>query len=103
MMRNVSIRVQGKLLKQVEALARLQAVDRSAVMREALERGLAAVRLKVALELFSTGKASTSEAAEIAGLAVGEMMDELARRGLRPEITPEDLRGDVERALKLVE
>ncbi len=59
-------------------------------------------KLKTAVELFSEGKASTSEAAEVAGLSVGEMMDELVRRGVRPSITKEDLAGSLGRALKAV-
>lgn len=66
------------------------------------EKGFSKVKLKTAVELFGEGKASTSEAAEVAGLSVGELMDELARRGIRPSITKEDLAGSLERALKVV-
>ena len=71
-------------------------------IREALEKGFAEVKLKAAVELFSEGKVSTSEAAEVAGLSVGELMDELVRRGVKPSISREDLVGSLERALKAV-
>ena len=71
-------------------------------IREALEKGFAEVKLKAAVELFSEGKVSTSEAAEVAGLSVGELMDELVRRGVKPSIAREDLVGSLERGLKAV-
>ena len=60
------------------------------------------MKLKVAIEMFSKGKASTSEAAQIAGLSIGEMMDVLVKRGIRPDITQEDFKGSLEKALKIV-
>jgi len=54
------------------------------------------------LKEFSESKVSTSEAAEIADLSVGEMMDELVKRGLKSEIKLEDLEGSLERAFKVV-
>jgi len=89
-------------MKEAERLAKLELVDRSVIIREALEKGFAEVKLGIAVEMFNRGKASTSEAAEIAGLSIGEMMDELAKRGLRPAITKEDIKGSLERALKAV-
>ena len=102
MMKNVSIRLQKEFMEEAEKLAKLEMVDKSAIIREALEKGFAEIKLKTALKLFSEGKASTSEAAKVSGLSVGELMDELVKRGIRPSITKEDLAGSLERALKLV-
>lgn len=101
-MKAVSIRLKEDFMKEAEKLAKLEMVDKSIIIREALEKGFAEVKLKIALEMFSEGKASTSEAAEIADLSIGEMMDELVKRGLRPNITKEDIKGSLERALKVV-
>ena len=92
-MENVSIRLQKNFMREAEKLAKLAMVDKSAIIREALDKGFADVKLKIALELFTSSKASTSEAAEISGLSVGELMDELVRRGIKPAITKEDLAG----------
>ena len=102
MMKNVSVRLENEFMKDADKLAKLEAVDKSAIIREALEKGLLEVKLKIALDRFSKGKASTSEAAKIADLSIGEMMDELVKRGLRLKITKEDLEGSLERALKVV-
>ena len=102
MMENVSIRLQKNFMREAEKLAKLTMVDKSAIIREALDKGFADVKLKIAVELFTSSKASTSEAAEISGLSVGELMDELVKRGIKPAITKEDLAGSLERALKIV-
>lgn len=52
-------------------------VERSIIVRKALERGFAEVRLEIAAGMFSKGKLSTSEAAEIAGLSRGETYSDL--------------------------
>ncbi len=101
-MKNISIRLKEDFMKEAEKLAKLEMVDKSAIIREALEKGFAEVKLEIALEMFSKGKASTSEAAKIADLSVGEMMDDLVKRGISPEITKEDLKGSLERTLRFV-
>lgn len=102
MMKNVSVRLREDLMKEAEKLAKIENVDKSMIIREALEKGFAGVKLKIAIEMFSKGAASTTEAAGIAGLSVGEMMDELTERGIRPEISKEDIKGGLEKALKIV-
>lgn len=101
-MKNISIRLKEDLIKEAERLAKLKMVDKSAIIREALENGLADIRIEIAIEMFSKGKISTGEAAEIADLSVGEMMDMLAERGIKPGISKEDLKGSLERAMKIV-
>lgn len=102
MMKNISIRLKENLMKEAQKLADLEMVDKSVIIREALEKGLAEVKLETALELFSKGKVSTSEAAKIADLSVGEIMDEIVRRGLKPNITKDDIKGSLETALKII-
>jgi len=102
MMKSISIRLTEDFMKDAQKLAHLEMVDNSTIIRSALKKGFANVKLEIALENFSKGKVSTSEAAEIADLSVGEMMDEIVKRGLKPNITKEDLKGSLERALKAV-
>ncbi len=102
MMKSVSVRLKEDLMKEAQKLAQLEMVDKSIIIREALERGFAEVKLEIALENFSKGKVSTSEAAEIADLSVGEMMDEIVKRGLKQQITKDDIKGNLERSLKVI-
>ena len=102
MMKIISVRLTEEFVKEAQKLAELEMVDKSIIIREALEKGFGEIRLEAALNLFRKGKASTSEAAEIADLSIGEMMDEIVKRGLKPNITKEDLKGSLEKALKAV-
>lgn len=56
---------------------------------------------KRATAAFGDG-ASTSEAAEIAGISVGEIMDLLIKRGLQHSIMAGAIKGSLDRALKAV-
>ena len=60
------------------------------------------IRLRIALEIYGKGKISTSESAGIAGISVGEMMDELVRAGLKSDISLDDIKGSLERATKVI-
>jgi predicted HTH domain antitoxin len=84
-----------------EQLAKIEQVDKSVILREALEKGLEDIKLDTAVEHYAKGKVSTSEAAEIAGISVGEMMDELVTRGIKSRITLEDVKQSLENAGKL--
>jgi len=102
MMKNISIRLEQEYMEDAQKIAKLEKVDKSAVIREAIERGMAEVKLEAALDLFSKEKISTSEASEIAGISVGEMMDEIVKRGLRPNITKDDVKDSLKNALKSI-
>ena len=102
MMKNVSIRMDGAFIKEAERISRLGNTDKSLVMRKAFEKGMAGIKLETALELFATEKASTSEAASIAGLGVGEFMEEAARRGVRQALNAADLSESLKTALESV-
>ena len=101
MMQNISVRLESQFIKEVDKLATLERVDKSILLREALEKGLTEIKLETALTLFSKGKISTSEAADIATISVGEFMDETSKRGIKSGITLEDLKGSIDTAIKI--
>lgn len=96
-----SLRASEEVLKEAERLSRVGKVDKSLILREALEKGLEKVSLETSMKLFSEGKLTVSEAANLAGLSVGEMMDKLREFGISSRIAIEDLEGSFEEALKV--
>lgn len=60
------------------------------------------VKLEIAIEFFSEGKLSIGEASNLADISVGEMMEELVRRGIRPNINLEDIKAGLQTALKSI-
>lgn len=101
MMKMFSLRASEEVLKEAERLSRVGKVDKSLILREALEKGLEKVSLETSMKLFSEGKLTVSEAANLAGLSVGEMMDKLREFGISSRIAIEDLEGSFEEALKV--
>ena len=101
-MKNISIRLQEDFMKEAEKLAKFETTDKSMIIREALERGLAEIKLEAAIDGFVKEKLSISEAADMAGLGVGEIMDELTKRGIKQKFTITDIRGSLKTSLKIV-
>ncbi len=101
-MKNISIRLDEAFVKEADRLAKIESVDKSTILREALEKGLEEVGLDIAIEMFVKEKVSTTEAANIANISVGEMMEELAKRGIKQDIKIDDLIGSLEKALKTI-
>ncbi|MDP2924834.1 MAG: UPF0175 family protein [Nanoarchaeota archaeon] len=102
MMKMFSLRASEQILKEAERLSKIAKVDKSIVLREALEKGLEKIKLETAVKLFSEGKLSLGEAANTAGISVGEMIDKLREAGISSAITSEDLNEMLEKALKII-
>lgn len=91
MMKMFSFRAPEEIMKEAEKLAELERVDKSTLIREALEKGFEKIRVDTAIKLFAQGKLSIGESAEIAGLSVGELMEVFRERGISSRITKEEM------------
>lgn len=101
-MKAISLRAPEDVMKRVERLAKLEKVEKSLILREALEKGIAQLRLEMATKLFNQKKISIGEAAQIAGMSVGEMMQELMEKGVSSGIEEKDLRESLQVALRSI-
>jgi len=91
----LSVRVPRELLRWLDELARLEGRGRSEVVREILERGVRERRVELALRLYREGRATLWRAAELAGLSLWEMVEELRRRGVEVQYGPGELEEDL--------
>lgn len=55
-----------------------------------MQYGIKDIEKELAIKLFSEGKTTISESAEIAELSVGEMMELLVNRGIKSKVTLKD-------------
>jgi predicted HTH domain antitoxin len=92
----LNVRLPKTLLKGVEEVAEVEQLDRTAVIRRLIAEGLERYRLDRAARLYGEGRISKARAAEMAGISVYEMLDEIEKRGLRSPYTLEDMRQDLE-------
>jgi len=96
-----TVRLPEKIVKKLDARAKEERLDRTTILREFLEEAVRNWGIEEAVKFYKEGKVSTGEAARRAGLSVGEMMDELARRGMKSDLTVEEYRESLIAAFKL--
>ncbi len=70
-------------------------MTRAESLRRLINRGLRATRLDHAIDLLRAGKVSTGKAAELAGVSIRDMLDEMQRRMVPSGYTRKDLDHDV--------
>jgi len=74
----ITVRLSSRDLERVEAVKRLEDVDRSTLVKEFIEDGL---RRRV-VQLYQRGRMTAGRAAEILGLSLREFLEMLEREGV---------------------
>ncbi len=78
------------LMDSLKKIKKYEPIEESLLIRQALQYGIRDIEKELAIKLFSEGKTTISESAEIAELSVGEMMELLVDRGIKSKITLKD-------------
>lgn len=90
MLKQISMRVPEEFYETVNQLSKLEKQEKSFIVREALKKGLEKLRKENAVELYKERKLTLSEAARLADIGAGEMMDLLIKEGAGSGISIED-------------
>jgi predicted HTH domain antitoxin len=90
-MKNVTIRVDDEMFKDIEELTALEKSDKSTVARKLLARGLQDLRRERAVELYRTGKCTLWKAAQIASVSLREMIDITKAEKIPVHLSAEDV------------
>ena len=98
---SIGVRLPKDLLQYIEEQARRENVDRSAMIRRLMEKGIAEFRKERAAALYVEGKTSISGAAEMAGLTIPEMVQLLVSKGYGSSYSLEDFRKGVKMLQKM--
>jgi predicted HTH domain antitoxin len=96
----LSIRPTKEIEKKLEKLIEIEKIEKSALIRKILNKGIDQELKKCALDLFRDKKVSLAKAAEIAGISVREMMEIIRKEGVSLHITAEDIQADYEAAME---
>lgn len=93
-----TVRLDDSLIDELDSFAKKEHVDRSTVLKKALEMGLREIKLEDALKAYQKGKISAWKAAELAGISLWEFLDILKRRDIgfrtaEPEL--EEMLGEI--------
>ena len=92
MTKTMSIRMDRENFEFLSELTKEQRSDLSKAVRDMVTRG----RILFAVEQYKKGEASLGRAAELAGVAVGQMMTLLTEYGVENRIEKEDYRQGLE-------
>lgn len=95
-MASTSVRLPDDLLEALDEMADREHVDRSTMMRRAIERGLEDLALDQAVAAYQSGGSSAWKAARDHGVTLWDLLDELADRGLGVRTDEETLREQIE-------
>lgn len=92
MTKTMSIRMDRENLEFLNELTKEQKSDLSKAVRDMVTRG----RVLLAVERYKKGEASLGRAAELAGVALGQMMTILSEFGVESRIQDDDYRQGLE-------
>lgn len=90
----ISVRIPREELKEIENISKHENATRSAVLREALRKGIKEKLLELALKKFQENEVSISKAAKIAGIPLTKFLDILFEKKINLHYDLEDLRED---------
>jgi len=93
--RQLNVRVPENLIEELERIAAEEQTDRASIVRRLLAEGLQRWRLEQALQMYRRGQITKERAAELAGVSIYDIMDELRQRGTVAQYTLEELREDL--------
>ena len=93
--RQLNIRIPESLIEELERIATEEQVDRTSVARKLLTEGVNRWRLEHALRLYQQGQITKERAAEMAGVSIYDILDELRQRGTVARYSLEELREDL--------
>jgi predicted HTH domain antitoxin len=96
MTKTLTTRAPDALVREIEALAREEHLDKSALIRRLLAEALHEKRKEKALEQYRDGKVSIGKAASIARVSIWEFMDLVREKGLHIDYGSEELYEDLE-------
>lgn len=85
-------RIESELYDIVNKVAKEENIDKTQAIKILVLVGWKELKLEKALEKYRKGIISMDKAAELAGLTVNEMMQEVAARGIRSDQTIDEFR-----------
>ena len=97
----LSLRLTKDVFRSADALSKSEHRDRSSILREAIGKGLAELKIKAALEKYRDHKRTLSEAALLAEVSVGDFMDAAVKQGIRVTFSLEELNREKKSARSL--
>ena len=91
----ITLRLPREMLKELDGLAERERKDRSAVIRDLLERGVGEKRVEHAVGLYRSGRVTGWKAAQLAGVSLWRFYEAVRERGVLLQYSEHDLEADL--------
>ncbi len=92
MTKQMNLRLEKDLIKELEELAEQENLDRSALVRKILIEGLQQERLNFALQKYMMKEISIERAAEIARVSMHDLILKMSQLGILSNLNMEDFK-----------
>ena len=96
----ISIILPDDLKKEIDKLRELYKEDQSSFIRQLLWKSITQEKLEYALREYLNDKISLGKAAEIAGISIWEMLDELKKKNITLNYKISEAELEIEKILK---
>ena len=93
--RQLNLRVPETIVQGLDEIASKEQIDRTALARKMLSEAIQQWKVEDAIAACRRGEITKARAAELAGISIYEIMDEVRRRGASPSYSLDELREDL--------
>ena len=90
--KQMNLRLEDKLIKEFEELAKHENLDRSSLIKKILIEGLQLERLNFAIQKYLLKEISLERAAEIAKISLHELILKVSQLGIPSNLTLDDFK-----------
>lgn len=91
----ITARIDDKLARMIDEIAKTESLDRSTVIRRFLSKAVKEWLIERSLEEYEQGKLTLWQAAEKCGLSLWEIIDEAKKREIHVPYTLEELKEEI--------
>ena len=93
----IGIRLEEAILKKIQALCKMESLDRSTILRKLILIGYKNMVKKKAAEDYSKGEITISEAAHMAEVSIWDMERFLIEQGFKSSYSLEELKEELKK------
>ncbi len=100
MSERVSFVIPKHMRKALRELQELTGDDQSTLLRRLLDKGLAEVKMDIAVDDYVKGKTSMEKSAETSGVSLWRFLDELRKRNVALKYSSADAENEIEKIIR---
>lgn len=100
MSERISLVVPKPLRKSIRELQELTGEDQSTLLRRLLHKGLAEVKMEIAVDAYIKGKTSLEKSSEMSGVSLWSFLDELRRRNVSLKYSLADAESEIQKIIE---